>query len=107
MSPAAWPTAATMVMVASSSMLGASTPAMSAAVSAETRVETDRSTSSGSAPDSRAVAISVAACPQRRRVSARSASRAFSIASPATAASAWATSTSAGVNGPPVRFSVR
>jgi hypothetical protein len=90
-----------------SSTLGDITPAMSASVRAETRVETARSTSSGSAPDSSAVAISVAACPHFRRLSVRSASRAFSIATPATAASAWAISVSAGVKGPPVRFSVR
>ena len=80
---------------------------MSALVSARTWVETARSTSSGSAPDRSAVAISVAACPHRRRVSARSARRAFSIAIPATAASACATSTSAAVKASPVRFSVR
>jgi hypothetical protein len=80
---------------------------MSALVRADTWVDTARSTSSGSAPDSSAVAISVAAWPHFRRLSARSARRAFSIAIPATAASAWATSTSAWVNGPPLRFSVR
>jgi len=80
---------------------------MSALVSADTWVDTARSTSSGSAPESSAVAISVAACPHFRRASARSARRAFSIAIPATAASACAASSSAGVNGPPSLFSVR
>ena len=80
---------------------------MSASVSSETRVDTARSTSSGSAPESNSVAISVPACPHRWRVSENSANRAFAIASPATAARARATSVSASVNGAATRFSVR
>ena len=90
-----------------SSTLGASTPAMSAPVRSETRMDTARSTSSGSAPESNSVAISVPAWPQRWRVSENSASRAFVMASPATAARPSANSVSVSVNGPPPRFSVR